>query len=86
MQHVGPAIVSIIAGILGVTIVAVLVSQRANTSAVIGASASGLSSIIGAAVSPITGGTGSGSLASAASGLSALNQFGGALNNLGAIA
>lgn len=57
MGSVGPAVVSIIAGILGVTIIAVLVSQKANTQSVITATGGALSGIIGAAVSPVTGNT-----------------------------
>lgn len=53
----GDKIAAFVAGIIGLAIIAVLVSTRANTSNVITSAASGLSAIIGAAVSPITGTT-----------------------------
>ena len=46
---------SIVVAILGLAIVAVLVSKRANTANVIQATGSSLGGLIGAAVSPITG-------------------------------
>lgn len=45
-------------GIIGLAIIAVLVSQRANTANVIKAASSGFGSVIGAAVSPVSGGFG----------------------------
>lgn len=62
-----PALVAVIASIIGLAIVAVVVSKNAQTSSVIQAGASGLASIIGAAVSPVSGSTG--------------NQFGGVNNS-----
>lgn len=50
------AITAIVAAIIGLAIVAVLVSQKAQTGSVIQAGGSALSSIISAAVSPVTGG------------------------------
>lgn len=49
------AVVTVIAGIIGLAIVAVIVSQRANSAAVLGAGGGALANIIGAAVSPVTG-------------------------------
>lgn len=46
---------SVIVAILGLAMVAVLVSRRANTAGVIQASGASLGGLIGAAVSPITG-------------------------------
>lgn len=46
---------SIVVGVIGLAIVAVLVSQRANTANVIGASSSGLAGVISAAVAPVSG-------------------------------
>lgn len=46
---------TIIVSVIGLAIVAVLVSNKANTAKVIGASGSGLANVIGAAVSPVTG-------------------------------
>lgn len=50
----GGLVVSVITGILGLAIVAVLVSRNAQTPAVISGAGSALSSVIGAAVAPIT--------------------------------
>lgn len=44
-------------GIIGVAIIAVLVSGKAQTSQVIGAGASGFSGVLNSALSPIIGGT-----------------------------
>jgi PRD1 phage membrane DNA delivery len=55
----GP-IIAIVSGVIGLAIVAVIVSRNAQTPTVIGAAGSALSSIIGAAVSPVTGGSGGG--------------------------
>lgn len=52
------AIAAIVALGFTVAIVAVLVSKSANTSGVIQASSTGISSIIAAAVAPVTGGGG----------------------------
>lgn len=53
-----PAIVSILTGIVGVAIVAVLVSKKSATSDVLKSFFSGYATIIQAAVSPVTGGGG----------------------------
>lgn len=58
MGNVGPLVVSVIAGVIGLAMVAVLVSKSANTSSVISSSGSALSSVISAAVSPVSGSTG----------------------------
>lgn len=57
MDKIGPAIITIVAGVIGLAIVAVIVSQKAQTSTVISSSGSALSSIINAAVSPVSGNT-----------------------------
>jgi hypothetical protein len=49
--------VTIATALVGVAIVAVLVSQKAQTGSVISAAASGFAQDIGAAVSPVTGGS-----------------------------
>ena len=54
------SIVSILVAIIGVAIVAVLVSRQAQTSSVIGAGGKAFSQILGAAVSPVSGGGGYG--------------------------
>jgi hypothetical protein len=49
------AITGILVGVLGLSVIAVLVSQKAQTSGVIGAATSGFAAIVSAATSPITG-------------------------------
>lgn len=51
------SIVTVLLAVIGVAIIAVLVSPKATTSQVIGAGATGFSTILGSALSPITGGT-----------------------------
>ena len=51
----GAAAVSVLAAIIGLAIVAVVVSKNAQTSTVIQAGGSALASVIGAAVSPVSG-------------------------------
>jgi hypothetical protein len=50
------AIMAIFAGFVGLAMVAILISQKANTAKVIQSIASGASSVIGAATAPVTGG------------------------------
>lgn len=52
------ALVSIVVAIIGLAALSVVLSPRASTSQVIGAGSQGLATDIGAAVSPVTGGTG----------------------------
>jgi uncharacterized membrane protein len=59
MGNVAPAIVAVIAGVIGLAIVAVL-SKQAQTGTVITSAGTALSSIIGAAVSPVATGSGFG--------------------------
>jgi hypothetical protein len=64
-ENAHPAVIvtSVVGGAFFLALVAVVLSTKANTSGVISSATQGLSSIIGAAVSPITGGTsGTGSL------------------------
>lgn len=56
-DKVDTSIVTIVSGIVGLAIVAVLVSQKAQTSTVVSSAGSALSGIIGAAVSPVVGST-----------------------------
>jgi hypothetical protein len=51
------SIVTVLLAVIGVAIIAVLVSPKASTSAVIGAGSKGFSGILGSALSPITGGS-----------------------------
>ena len=53
-------IVAIATAVIGLAIIAVLVSKQSNTSGVIGSLSSGFSQIIGAAVGPVGGGTNTG--------------------------
>lgn len=55
MNQIGPGIVSIIAGIIGLAMVAVIVGRNAQTSGVISSAGTALSGVIGAAVSPVSG-------------------------------
>lgn len=49
-----PVVVSVIAGFVGLAIVAVLVSKNAQTSSVLTGAGSALSSVISAAVKPVS--------------------------------
>jgi hypothetical protein len=49
------AIVTIAAGVIGVAIIAVLVSKNAQTPAVFGAAGSAFSNVLSAATAPVTG-------------------------------
>jgi len=53
----GESIVTVLLAVIGVAIIAVLVSKQANTSSVLGAGGSALAQAIGCAVSPVTGGS-----------------------------
>lgn len=57
MSGIGAGIVAIVAGIIGLAIVAVVVGRNAQTPAVLTSGGTALSNIIAAAVSPVTGGT-----------------------------
>lgn len=72
MNSITEAIVTIATAIIGVAILAVLVSQRSNTAKVIGAAGDAFSRSIGAAVSPVTGGSSGGGF----SGMPTLPTFG----------
>lgn len=56
MGDVTSSAVTVILAIIGVALVAVLVSKNANTSGVLGATSSGLAGLIGAATAPLSGG------------------------------
>lgn len=60
MNQITESLVTILVGLTGVAILAVLVSKRSNTSGVIGAIFGGYAKAVGAAVSPITGGNATG--------------------------
>lgn len=52
------SVVTVLTAIVGVAIIAVLVSQRANTAGVLTAGGNAFSNALTAAVSPVTGGGG----------------------------
>lgn len=56
MNNMTESIVTIATAIIGVAILAVIVSQRSNTVGVINAAGSAFSGALGTAVSPVTGG------------------------------
>lgn len=66
-REVLETITSIVTAIIGLAILSVLVSSRANTSGVIRSASSGLAEDISAAVSPVTG----------SSGITSFGNFGG---------
>ena len=55
MNQIGPGIIAIIGAVVTLAIVAVIVSKNAQTSSVITGAGTALSSVIGAAVQPISG-------------------------------
>lgn len=58
MGRFGEELVTILTAVIGLAILAVLVSQRANTSQVIQSASSGFSNILQSAEAPVTGYTG----------------------------
>lgn len=60
MKNVIGGVVTIATAIVGIAILAVLVSRNANTAGVLGAAGKAFSQSIGAAVAPVTGGVFSG--------------------------
>ena len=60
MGNAGEQVVTIAVAIVGVAILAVLVSRQSNTAGVIQAAGKSFSDALGVAVSPITGGRGVG--------------------------
>jgi hypothetical protein len=57
MNSIGPGFIAVIGGIITLAMVAVAVSKNAQTSTVISGAGTALSSIIGAAVAPVSGST-----------------------------
>ncbi len=58
MGSIGPGIIAAIAGIIGLAIVAVVVSKNAQTPQVIQSGGTALAQVIGAAVAPVASNTG----------------------------
>ena len=57
---IGTAVVSIVMAVIGVAIIAVLVSQQAQTANVLTAGGTAISKVLGSALSPVTGSGGLG--------------------------
>jgi TctA family transporter len=57
MKSAGEIIVAIVSGILGLAILAVVLSNNSNTTNVLSGFFSGLSNLITAAVKPVSGGS-----------------------------
>jgi hypothetical protein len=55
MQSIGPTFVIVVGGIITLAMVAVIVSKNAQTSSVLTGAGTALSSVIGAAVGPVSG-------------------------------
>jgi len=55
MNNVTEAVLTIVTAIIGVAVLAVLVSPKATTAKVIQASASGIGNMLGVATAPVTG-------------------------------
>lgn len=55
MSDVGEKISAAIAAIIGVAVLALVLSQRATSASVIGAFFTGMSNLVGVAISPVTG-------------------------------
>ncbi len=54
MNSIGPTFIMVVSGIVGLAIVAVIVSRNAQTPAVLQSAGSALASVIGAAVGPVS--------------------------------
>jgi hypothetical protein len=59
MKDFGTAIVAVMTSVIGLAIVAVIFSRNANTPGVFNSLFGGFAQVIGAAVAPVMGGTGS---------------------------
>jgi hypothetical protein len=67
------SVVTVLTGIIGVAIIATLVSKNANTAGVLQAGGQAFSQSLGTALSPVTGGGGFGSFTGGGGGLSMSN-------------
>lgn len=76
MSHLGDQIVAILTAIVGVAIVAVIVSRNSNTANVISSASSAFATALSTAVSPITGAVSpSGGFTGSSFGLPTLHGF-----------
>lgn len=76
MDKFGQLIMAVFGGIITLAIVAVVVSRKAQTPAVIQAASSALANVVGAAVNPIVQRNGSGNIGHNAFSLPNLSGFG----------
>lgn len=74
-------VVTIISGIIGVAIIAVLVSQKSNTAGVFAAAGGAFSNALSAAVSPVTGNSAAPNVNAGASSNGLAGFAGGGLGN-----
>lgn len=58
----GDSVITVITAIIGVAIIAVLVSKQANTSGVLQSAGAAFSQVLGAAVNPVSNASGLGNL------------------------
>jgi hypothetical protein len=73
MNQIGATFVTVLASIVGLAMLAVVVSRRGQAPEVISAGGSALASVIGAAVSPLGGGN------------AGMTNFGSTANNVGGL-
>lgn len=71
MNEIGPTLITVVGGVIALAMVAVLVGQKAQTSTVLQGAGKALSSVIGAAVAPVSGST--------------TSTFGSSSNNIGGV-
>jgi len=57
-DHLVTSVITVLTAIIGVAIIAVLVSRNANTAGVLQAGGKAFSGVLGTALSPVTGGSG----------------------------
>lgn len=69
MNNAIPAVLAIITGIIGIAIIAVIVSRNSQTPSVLQSAGQALASVISAAVSPVTGSGGGGAFGNTGTGL-----------------
>jgi hypothetical protein len=56
MSEIGPTFITILTSVVGLAMLAVVLSKKAQTSSVVQAGGTALASVIGAAVAPLGGG------------------------------
>jgi len=83
MNNVLEPLVTVAAGVIGLAIIAVLVSNRAQTSQVIGATGSAFSNVLSAATGPVTGNAATPNVNGPSSSGLSLGNLGGLTSNLG---